>query len=1221
MKYSDVINFNEITSVIKLDSIKDQNKAKNLVKTYIFSKRMQEDVNSQILRNLNYNQNSETKGIQIVGNYGTGKSHLMAVISSIAENADLLNEISDNQLKENMKNIAGKFKVLQIDIGSDRPLKEIIFLSLEKWLNEDLDIKFQFITDATQNYKDMIFEMMAAFQEKYPDKGILLVIDEMLAYLKSRDNTQLNSDLIVLQKVGEACDSSSASTRFRFMFGVQELLYQAPEFQFQAEMLNKVEDRYDDLIITKEDVAFVVKNRLLKKDEHQKANIRKHIEKFSYLYEDLHNNFNEYVEMYPVHPAYIENFSQIKHGKSQREILKTLSNHFKKMLDNDIPTNNPGIITFDSYWIELSSNPSMLSIPDIRKTKEVIETIYTKIESYFSGARASKKENAYKITNALGIKLLQGDINQQNGCDIKTLKDHLFLSITGVNEANLLEEALESTVAKGLVNATNGQFFCKKEDSNEYHIRIEGGVNYDVLIEERAKTLSEDQCDQAFFDFLQLQLQLSYNTYRTGFKIWEHTIDWKDKKTFRNGYVFFGNPDEKSTTQPIQSYYIYFMPIFSGARAKYEQDEVYFDMKDLSKDFKELIKIYGAAKMLEVSSSSDQKGIYKSKIEELSNKARKIFDSEYIRITKVKYCNDEKLLQTYQLPGFGSSKEMIFTEVASLILNNYFNNKFPEYPIFKNLLSPIAKDNFERRIKSALTKIINPMTSNKDGEAILDGLGLLSTNGIDTQYSKYANILSKKLKDKGQGQVLNRDDILYCHYAPTNLWYGKDFNLEYQLVFLILCVLVYKGEIEIAWTGKTINAASIGQINNLTDDDFFSFKYIKQPAGISYESVKTLFQCLGLPDYTQYLDTRNDIYIEIIKRVRDMIEKTLKARNVLNEGIKCRNVSLIDDKDVNDLKDKIDKLKDILDKIEGLNNYGKIRNFSIPKNDLIDTFETYKSIDKIEKLKEISRIFEEYIKYIEIAFNYALDITIMSDLEEVLDNYGKILKSNDDSKIKNFETKIKALKDRYTDEYIKNYIEYLLSQQDGFKRDELMQSNIKKICDIFRDTDIIPMSNYKNWVDKITKLKIAKQITKKEVLESPYHDFNPRDIREKEKPNIIKYKQELEEIYSNVEKSLKHILSDQSVTNNISLLENKDKTLIENFKNKKAELSLENAEQIRNIILTLSKGLDKIEIDYDEIKNLFQAPLTPDDAINLFTEIVNEKIIGKERRKVRIIIK
>jgi len=314
-------------------------------------------------------------------------------------------------------------------------------------------------------------------------------------------------------------------------------------------------------------------------------------------------------------------------------------------------------------------------------------------------------------------------------------------------------------------------------------------------------------------------------------------------------------------------------------------------------------------------------------------------------------------------------------------------------------------------------------------------------------------------------------------------------------------------------------------------------------------------------------------------------------------------------------------LKDILDKIEGLNNYGKIRNFSIPKNDLIDTFETYKSIDKIEKLKEISRIFEEYIKYIEIAFNYALDITIMSDLEEVLDNYGKILKSNDDSKIKNFETKIKALKDRYTDEYIKNYIEYLLSQQDGFKRDELMQSNIKKICDIFRDTDIIPMSNYKNWVDKITKLKIAKQITKKEVLESPYHDFNPRDFREKEKPNIIKYKQELEEIYSNVEKSLKHILSDQSVTNNISLLENKDKTLIENFKNKKAELSLENAEQIRNIILTLSKGLDKIEIDYDEIKNLFQAPLTPDDAINLFTEIVNEKIIGKERRKVRIIIK
>jgi hypothetical protein len=84
----------------------------------------------------------------------------------------------------------------------------------------------------------------------------------MLNYLKGRKAQELYNDLQVLQAFGEACDNS----RFKFMFGVQELLYRSPEFQFQASILQRVEDRFDDLIITKEDVAYVVKERLLNID-------------------------------------------------------------------------------------------------------------------------------------------------------------------------------------------------------------------------------------------------------------------------------------------------------------------------------------------------------------------------------------------------------------------------------------------------------------------------------------------------------------------------------------------------------------------------------------------------------------------------------------------------------------------------------------------------------------------------------------------------------------------------------------------------------------------------------------------------------------------------------------------------------------------------------------------------------------------------------------------
>jgi hypothetical protein len=147
-----------------------------------------------------------------------------------------------------------------------------VFSQIERFLKKE-GIDFKFKEDSNESWKSLIQEMMAVFEEKYPKHHFLVVIDEMLEYLKGRNPTALNNDLMLLRQLGEVCDNS----RFKLMFGVQELLYRAPEFQFQAEMLNRVEDRYSDLTITKEDVSFVVKERLLKKDLHQKAKIQEHL--------------------------------------------------------------------------------------------------------------------------------------------------------------------------------------------------------------------------------------------------------------------------------------------------------------------------------------------------------------------------------------------------------------------------------------------------------------------------------------------------------------------------------------------------------------------------------------------------------------------------------------------------------------------------------------------------------------------------------------------------------------------------------------------------------------------------------------------------------------------------------------------------------------------------------------------------------------------------------
>ena len=90
MKYSDVVQFDPIETVIQLRDADKAKAAKQLVNTYVISDEMAEKLISIVIPNLQYDKPKDNKGLLIVGNYGTGKSHLMSVISSIAEHADLV---------------------------------------------------------------------------------------------------------------------------------------------------------------------------------------------------------------------------------------------------------------------------------------------------------------------------------------------------------------------------------------------------------------------------------------------------------------------------------------------------------------------------------------------------------------------------------------------------------------------------------------------------------------------------------------------------------------------------------------------------------------------------------------------------------------------------------------------------------------------------------------------------------------------------------------------------------------------------------------------------------------------------------------------------------------------------------------------------------------------------------------------------------------------------
>lgn len=1220
MKYRELINFEPITSVVKLVESDTDGAAERLVKSFVFSKKIKEDLYEAVIKNLNPDPHGETKGIQIVGSYGTGKSHLMAVVAAIAEDEKRIHFLSDPEMKAVFADMAGHYKVLRFEIGTDKPLKDILFAQLERFLAKE-KVVFQFDEDSSFSWKEQIGDMMSAFEAVYPDKHLLVVIDEMLEYLKGRDPTALNKDLMLLRQVGEACDNN----RFKLMFGVQELLYRAPEFQFAAEMLNKVEDRYNELIITKEDVAYVVKERLLQKNEHQKAQIRDHLLVFAPLFDGINTNLNEYVDLFPVHPSYIGHFERIKHGKSQREILKVLSARFSSLMDTEVPTTSPGLITYDSYWEDLAATPSMTTIPDIRTVKEKLDIVYERIDSHFVQGRASRKNLARQIVNALAIRILSDDLDKRNGATAGNLKEDLCQTIPGADDPELLTQAIES-VANQLKTATAGQYIDQDADSGQFYLRTEGGINIQQIIYDYVDTVlkrDKEKADQYWFEFLQYVLGLQQNTYRTGFKIWQHSLEWIDKRSFRLGYIFFGNPNERSTTEPIQQYYLFFCPLFSDISRNDEADEVYFEMKGFSNDFKERILLYGAAKALEANASSDQKALFRSQIEEHRKRAIELFDKEYVERTKVLYKSNETLLKTYQLPGDGAGKETIFSAVSAKILNKQFSDKFPDYPAFTNLLSPLSKENFDQRIRSALKKIIGFSQPNRDGEAILAGLGLINGAAIDTRNSRYADSIRKMLQAKGSGKVLNRDEILYPHYIPQNLWYSKDFKLDHQLEFVVLAAMVYKGDIEILWsTAKTLTASNIEQdLLRLEDEDYSSFQSIREPVGLPIKEIKALFGHLGLPDLSAELE-KADTLARILTEAQKRAERVARIKSILSKGIYCRNVPLLEAHETDRISAELEKLVTVLDGIQAYDTFGKLKSFRYSVDELEQAFKAYNECDRLEKIMERSNRFESLVGYLSTAISYvvASESPLYDDMERAIASLPSVLQSGKESDYIKYETLLNSLVDRYADYYLKQYLKCRLSHADALQKDALLTSKTKQVCDIIKDVEFISRTEYENWVNRINSLNEADHsLTKEKVKQQPYHNFNPREFYDKPNYSIRDLKEQLEAILEKWIGAMRAIFKDPSVKANLDILDEVSRALVEGFRDGRIELEPDNAVKLRKYLSDLSKGFEKVELGVPALAKVFHKPMTIDEAREAFETFLDEASSGKERSKVRIV--
>ena len=1218
MKYSEIINFQPIDSVVQIKDSNDKAKATEYVQTFVISDKLAEDLSDLVIPQLQFEEPLDNKGLVVIGNYGTGKSHLLSVISSLAEYPGMINNLQNQNIVETCKKIDGKFIVLRLELGAVRQsLRDIICHEIEKFL-ETKEVSYNFPTTGIANNKTALQDMMISFQQKFPEQGFLLVIDELLDYLNSRQDQELITDLQFLRELGEFCKSS----KFRFIAGLQATLFENPVFQHAAETLRKVKDRFEQFTITKDDLDYVISKRLLNKSQEQKDKIEKHLENFISLYPTLENTTKKFVELYPLHPSYTDVLQRVSFVE-KRHIFKNVSMEIKKLLDSEINSTNPGMVSFDSYWKIITSDPSLKTDEDIRQVIEASSTLENKI---LDSMEPAYRDISIRIIHALSVhRLTTGrEINIPLGMTPEELRDMLFL------HAQLPEpdpEFLRSTIETALdkiKRSTDGSFISENTENQQWYIDVKKNIDYNAKIEKKITSLDDDKKDRYFFEILQNAMETPSVSAVADRKIWQWEMEWEEKKITRKGYLFFGAPNERSTAQPPRDFYLYFAKFFnlSSFTDEKKSDEVFFKFKDIDSQIKEDILFYCASRDLEAVASGSTKQIYSNKSEQRLKNIVMWIKEHGVSNIQVTFQGNEKSLLEIPITKKGSNYSFreIINSIGSFYLKEHFNQKYPNYPVFEKLITNENKDQY---VKETLKFITNNVPS-KISTSVLSSLELLNSNGdIDTTSSKYANVIKNKLQSKATNEVLNRDEFMIFE---QNEYFDSELHLENDWVLVVLCAMVYSGDLVIGYSGKKISAENLTEINSLSFEEELDFKHVQRPSGIPVEELKSLASLFELSPGL-FSGTNLDQGVEKLQnKISEKLHSVLNLKEQLSDSLRFWDVEIYDLQEQENLKNTLDEFKEFLDILQRFDTSAKIKNIQLSKSQISEKQSSYDSIKSLEKVSKTIIKLSPLTNYVSQTTMILPEQSSSVSSEEKSGMISKIKQNPNEETLHEIKSKLEEIKKSFIEEYYNYHKQSRLDSDSQEKLVSIQNSDSLKKLQKLRNISLLDQVKLSNLENELGKLRPCSELEKSELEASPKcihcnYSASENGIFDS-KARLGELESELTEGVENTTNAIIENLQDPTVSESIKVLESDKQKIISDFLDEK-QLSSEISDKFVESLNEVLSGLEKSTLNLNEIKESLQKGGTPckqDELESRFSKFLEEKTRGKSKSKVRFVL-
>ena len=1241
MKYEDLVQFDPIETVVQIRDADEADAARQLVRSYVISDEMAERLSTLVFPQLQFDRPADNKGVLIVGNYGTGKSHLMSVISGIAEHGDLVSELSNPRTQESAQGLAGRFKVVRTEIGTTTmSLRDIVVGELEERLDA-LGVAFAFPSIAEVSGSKRGFEeMMAAFHRTYPDHGLLLVVDELLDYLQSRKDQDLVLDLNFLREIGEVCKD----LRFRFIAGVQETLFDSPRFAFVAASIRRVKDRFEQVLIARRDVKFVVAQRLLRKTGEQKAKIRAYLTPFTRFYGRMNERMDEYVDLFPVHPDYIDTFERVT-AVEKREILRTLSLAMKQQLERELPNDRPGLIAYDGYWSVLRENPSFRSVPDIKDVIDCSQVLESRIEQAFT--RPAYKPMAMRVIHALSVhRLTTGDIHAALGATAEELRDSLCLYQPGIEDLggdpadDLLSQV--ETVLREIHRTVSGQFISANPNNRQYFLDLKKTDDFDALIEKRAGSLDAARLDRYYYDALRRVMECIDETYVTGYRIWEHELEWRARKAARQGYLFFGAPNERSTAVPPRDFYLYFIQPHEPSRFNDEKksDEVFFHLTGADDPFREALRGYAAALDLASTSSGHAKATYASKANGFHRDLVTWLQEHMGSAFEVGHQGRRNALLEWakghslrDISGISPSERINFRDlinaVAGICLESHFAEQAPDYPSFS---VSITSRNRAQAAQDALRWIAGA-TKTRQGTAVLDSLGLLDGARLDPGRSKYAAHILNLVHKKGHGQVVNRGELIQ-ELLGIEYLAAETLRLEPEWAAVLLAALVHSGDLMLAVPGRKFDAADLPALAAMPLDELIRFRHVERPKNWNLPALKALFELLGLTPGMANLVTqgKDEPIQELQKAVTRIVEQLAVAHQAVQDGIPFWGRSLIDPEEAKGLRSSLERTKSFLESLQAYTSPGRLKNFRHDAGEVTGHASGLESLAEVEALQGLVAEFgptaafltaaeamlrpsHEWVGQMKGARNEVLAELARSDRRDAVSFRRRSLRRLGD------------FKKHFVGVYLDLHAKARLGVNDDRRKSALMRDERLALLRVLSTIDLMPVRQMIDFLERLAGLESCFTLTKEELEASPvcpHCGFRP--ALEPEAPPagqvLAQLDDDLDRLLADWTRTLLANLDDPVMRENLSLLQPERANRVNSFV-AEGELPDPLEPEFVEALQEVLSGLVKVVITAENLKTALLAggsPASPAEMKKRFEGYLDDLTKGEEPAKVRVVL-